>query len=218
MKQCLILTGGKLDIAFARLYLENKSYDKVIAVDAGLLAARELKIMPDYIVGDFDTLDQEIALEYRQYPYIIWEVHQAEKNETDTELAVNRAAAVGCTDLTILGAMGGRMDHMFGNLHLLYSCLQRGIHACMVDRQNKIYMIDRDHTFDVQQVWGKYISFLPFSEHARGITLKGFRYPLENRDISLGCEVGLCISNELAEKTGEICISDGVLICVESCD
>lgn len=218
MKPCLILTGGKFDIAFARLYLKGKHYDKVIAVDAGLMAAKELGIMPDYIVGDFDTLDQEVAREYRQYPYIIWEVHQAEKNETDTELAVNRAAAIGCTELTILGATGGRMDHMLGNLQLLYSCLQRGIHACMADRQNKIYLIDRSHTFYADRIWGKYISFLPFSEYVEGITLKGFRYPLENRDISLGYEVGLCISNELTEAVGEICISDGVLICVESCD
>lgn len=218
MKPCLILTGGRLDLSFARTYLEGKDYDKVIAVDAGLAAARDLGIMPDYIVGDFDTLDQEIAREYRQYPYIIWEVHQAEKNETDTELAVNRAAAIGCTELTILGATGGRIDHLLGNLHLLYSCLQRGIHAYMVDRQNKVYLIDKDHTFDAKQVWGKYISFLPFSEQVKGITLKGFRYPLQERDISLGLEVGLCISNELAGAAGEISFHDGVLVCVESCD
>ena len=58
--------------------------------------------------------------------HIIWEVHQPEKDETDTELALNRAMASGCGEIAVLGATGGRLDHMLGNIHLLYPCLQKG--------------------------------------------------------------------------------------------
>ena len=42
MKRCLILTGGKLSLAFAGPFLEKNKYEKVIAVDGGLEAAKEL--------------------------------------------------------------------------------------------------------------------------------------------------------------------------------
>ena len=56
MKRCLILTGGKLSLAFAGSFLKKSKYEKVIAVDGGLEAAKELGIIPDVIVGDFDTV------------------------------------------------------------------------------------------------------------------------------------------------------------------
>lgn len=56
MKRCLIMTGGKLDLAFARSFLEKETFDKVIAVDGGLKAVKELGLVPDYIVGDFDSV------------------------------------------------------------------------------------------------------------------------------------------------------------------
>ncbi len=60
MKRCLILTGGKLSLAFAGSFLKKSKYEKVIAVDGGLEAAKELGIIPDVIVGDFDTVRPEI--------------------------------------------------------------------------------------------------------------------------------------------------------------
>ena len=41
MKRCLILTGGKLSLAFAGSFLKRSKYEKVIAVDGGLEAAKE---------------------------------------------------------------------------------------------------------------------------------------------------------------------------------
>ena len=56
MRRCLIITGGKLDLAFARSFLEKETFDKIIAVDGGLKAVKELGLVPDYIVGDFDSV------------------------------------------------------------------------------------------------------------------------------------------------------------------
>ena len=216
MKRCLIITGGKLDLSFAGSFLEQETFDKIIAVDAGLEAVKALGLEPDMVVGDFDTVKPGILQYYRQKEHIIWDTHQPEKDETDTELALRTAMEAGVSDMVILGATGGRLDHSIGNIHLLYACLQKGVKASIVDEKNRLYILDQGKTYRSSEIWGKYISFLPLTEEVHGITLKGFKYPLTNRDIRIG--TSLCISNELEAETGTITFRDGVLICVESHD
>lgn len=216
MRRCLIITGGTIDLDFAGSFLENERFDKVIAVDAGLERAAALGLVPDLIVGDFDTVKPEILEQYRRMEHIVWDVHQPEKDETDTELALQKAQAIGSGEIAVLGATGGRIDHMLGNIHLLFPCLQKGIEACILDCQNRIYLIDGERTFRSSGLWGRYISFLPLTEHVDGITLTGFKYPLLDKDIEIG--TSLCISNELIGEEGTITFTDGVLIVVESHD
>lgn len=216
MKTCLIITGGRLDMTFAGPFCSKNKFDQIIAVDGGLEAVRELGLIPDLIVGDFDTVKESVLEEFRKLPFIVWDVHQPEKNETDTELALRKAIACGCGRITILGATGGRFDHMLANVFLLYGCLQQGVEACIVDRQNKIYLIEDRHTFRKADQWGSYISFLPLLGQIKGITLTGFKYPL--KDFDLDAASSRCISNELEEDTGTIVFQDGIAICVESRD
>ena len=129
---------------------------------------------------------------------------------------MERAMAMGAGEIVILGATGGRLDHMIGNIQLLYPCLQKGIRASIIDPQNRLYLIDGETVFRRHEVWGTYISFLPLTQEVTGITLKGFKYPLENKDICIG--TSLCISNELIEEEGRITFSEGVLMAVESHD
>ena len=197
MKTCLIITGGRLDPAFAGSFCRRNSFDRVIAVDGGLDRASSLGIIPDMAVGDFDTVSRPVL-------------------ETDTELAIRKAIACGCTQITILGATGGRFDHMLANVFLLYRCLQQGVKACILDRQNKIFLIEESHTFLASRLWGKYISFLPLLGQLKGITLEGFKYPL--KDYDLDAASSRCISNELSGEKGRITFREGVAICVESRD
>ena len=216
MKRCLIITGGPIDLGFARSYLSGEGFDRVIAVDRGLNAAWALGIVPDVTVGDFDSADPAALADFRRREHIVWEVHQPEKDDTDTELAIKRAAAMGAGYIVLLGATGGRLDHLLGNIHLLYPCLQRGVEACILDPGNKLYLIDGERRFKRREVWGTYISFLPLTEEVKGITLRGFKYPLTDKDIAIG--TSLCISNELAADEAVITLQDGVLIVVESRD
>ena len=179
---------------------------------------KELGLVPDYIVGDFDSVSNEIREEFRQYPFIVWEQHKPEKNETDTELARNRALTLSCDEIVFLGATGGRIDHMIGNIHALKTCMERGIAAYIVDAQNRLSLLDGVRTFSRETQWGKYVSFAPYTEEVTGITLTGFKYPLKDKTIYRGEEVGLCISNEIAEDTAAITLEEGILICIESHD
>lgn len=213
----LIITGGTMNYGFAGKFLEKRTFDKVIAVDGGLAALHKLHLKPDAIVGDFDTVDPKVLEEYKSCPDpITWEIHKPEKDETDTELALNTAIELGCTRLIILGATGGRMDHSIANIHLLYTCLKKGVEAAIVDEKNWITVLEKGRIFHRDEAMGKYISFLPLSWEVRGITLTGFKYPLTKKDISVG--TSLCISNELTGEEGSIGFDSGTLICVESHD
>lgn len=216
MKSCLIITGGKLDLAFAASFCRCHTFDLVIAADSGLEAAKELGLIPHMAVGDFDSVSPSVLEEFKKIPYLVWDVHDARKDETDTELALRKAMAYGCSQITVLGATGGRFDHMLANVFLLYGCLKQGVEACILDRQNKIYVIDESHTFYRNRLWGKYISFLPLLGEIKGITLTGFSYPLDDYDLDVASS--RCISNELSEETGTITFREGAAICVESKD
>lgn len=216
MKTCAVITGGTMELDFAGSFFNHNKFDKLIAVDGGLNAVRQLNLIPDAVVGDFDTASPDLVEEYRQRDGILWDIHTPEKDETDTELALNTAIRMGCDHITLLGATGGRMDHALGNLHLLYPCLQKGIFAEMVDSRNRIYLLDSGCLFQRECLWGKYISFLPLTEKVEGITLSGFKYPLNKKNIQIG--TSLCISNELSGDEGTLSFEQGVLICIESHD
>ena len=71
MKRCLIITGGPIDLGFARSYLSGEGFDRVIAVDRGLNAAWALGIVPDVIVGDFDSADPAALADFRRRQQIV---------------------------------------------------------------------------------------------------------------------------------------------------
>jgi thiamine pyrophosphokinase len=213
----LIVTGVPIDLGFAKDFIMGRTFDRISAVDRGLNAVFKLELIPDSIVGDFDSADELILNEFKSRPLdTTWEIHKPEKDETDTELAINTAIRLGCTKLIILGATGGRLDHFLGNLHLLYAGLKKGVEAAIVDERNWITVTDHERIFVADKIFGTYISFLPLSEEVKGITLTGFKYPLHKKDITIG--TSLCISNELTGATGKMEFDSGILICVESHD
>ena len=216
MKRCLIVTGGTIDIAFAKDFLSQRSYDYVIAADAGLEVLRPLHISPNAVVGDLDTVDKKVLEEYQNQPDSEFEIHKPEKDETDTELALLTAARQGCEAVDILGALGGRMDHAIGNIQLMYQFFCQGMEVNIYDARNRLYLLGGHKVFHREKVYGKYISFLPMTETVEGLTLRGFKYPLQRRTIGLG--TSLCISNELKREEGILELERGVLLCVEAHD
>jgi len=219
--QSLIISGGSLDMEFALSYIEKYSFGILIAADRGMDFFYQQKITPDYVVGDFDSADPKILQYFRSLdedrrPVILQ--FQPEKDETDTELAINTAIKLGCARLMILGATGGRLDHELSNIHLLKLCLDLGVEAFLYDAWNKVYLLDGGKRFVRVETYGTYVSFIPLTERVRGITLRGFKYPLTGKDLTVGVEAGLCVSNEVKEEEAFISFESGILICVESRD
>lgn len=221
-RHVMIISGGSCDQEFAKQFLAKNSIDTVIAVDGGLKIADEIGRIPDYIVGDFDTIESDIIQKYTSMadskcthaPKIL--EFCPEKDDTDTEIAIRLCIQLGAKKVTIVGATGTRLDHTFANIHLLKMLLEAGIEAAIYDQNNKIYLINHKISLTKQNLYGNYFSMLPLTEKVTEITLKGFKYPLNRKDISFG--TSLCISNEVVEDTATVELGQGILIIFESKD
>lgn len=216
----LILTGGSIDINFTREYLNKNSVDCVIAVDRGLMAAFALNLPVDLIVGDFDSVSSSV-LEYYMDGKNFGSVPKIrklipEKDMTDTQVAIEIAIEEGMEEITILGATGTRMDHFLANLNLLMIPLRNQVKACILDKNNKIYLKDQSFCIMQTSAYGNYISLLPLTEKVSAVTLRGVKYPLNQHTMIQGDSLG--VSNEIVEEMAYVEMEDGILIVIESMD
>ncbi|MCR5700946.1 MAG: thiamine diphosphokinase [Lachnospiraceae bacterium] len=224
MKHIVIITGGSIDTDYAKEYIKTLSYDKVFAVDKGLNYAKEMGIVPDVIMGDFDSVDNTVLDEYKKLATdnkLIMESFPVMKDATDTELAIDKAIETGATHITILGATGGaRIDHMLGNISLLKKIFDKNVKGVMVDSHNRIryvcadvspvdVSIEKDSAYDY-----RYLSFIVLSKELSGLTLSKVAYPVDN--ITVPCGTSYLVSNEINDKAARIHIGKGAALIIES--
>jgi thiamine pyrophosphokinase len=212
----LILTGGSIDLQAASDYLKKIKWDFVIAADHGMDACKALKITPNLIMGDFDSASKETLEEYKQKKEILWEQFPSKKDETDTELALQKAIHLQSKEVTILGAFGTRMDHTLANLYLLNQALDADVDCKLVDAHNRVRMIKQGKTFLKSESFGKYISFFPFGGDVTHLNLTGFAYELNDFFLGASCIRG--ISNEFCKEEAKVEFASGRLLCIESLD
>ncbi len=212
----LIILGGKMSDDFLKKMYESYQADHVIVSDGALAVMDRMHLPFHSLVGDFDTIDPEILQKYENKFGIYVERHRPEKNETDSELAIQIAMQKQPSDIVMLGATGGRMDHTLGNLHLIYQCMKKGIPCAVYDEWNRITLIEKEVIIEKKKIYGKYISFLPFFERAENINLEGFAYPLLHAVLEKGTT--LAISNEIDAPIAKVTVEKGILICIESKD
>ena len=212
----LIITGGSLDFSFAKDYLKENAFDLSIAADSGMSFFYETGERPDYIVGDFDSADKKILDYFRKQEDIIFREFCPEKDETDTELALTMALELGADEVCVLGATGSRLDHVIGNIFLLCKPLKQGIPCTLVDRHNRIRLVNHALRLEKKKQFGKYVSVLPLTQQAGGVNLHGFKYPLNNATLTNNNSLG--VSNEVTDEIAEIEIGTGIVIVIESRD
>ncbi|MCI8300034.1 MAG: thiamine diphosphokinase [Lachnospiraceae bacterium] len=216
----LIISGGSLDQEFARSYIRSNPCELTIAVDVGMKFFYDQKMIPDFIVGDFDSVEAEILRSFQRMegpkkPVVLQ--FQPEKDETDTELAIRTAIREGSDHIHLLGAAAGnRMDHLIGNIHLLGAAMRQGVNCQMADPKNRVRMISEGIRIKRKEQYGNYVSLFPFTPEVKGLTLTGFKYPLSN--YTLECFHSLGVSNEIVEAEAEISFQEGILLVIESQD
>ena len=212
----IIISGGSLEYDFAAEYVKQYDPDCVIAADRGMQFCYDHQIVPDYIMGDFDSVDTKIERYYREQTDVQMIEFQPEKDDTDTEIAIHKAMDLGSSEIVILGAFGGRMDHCIANIQLLKLALDKGVKAVLLDPQNSVSLIDGKTILRKSDQYGKYVSFLPFTEEVQGVTLKGYKYPLESYTMVKGPAFG--VSNEIVAEEGLVDIQQGILLMIQSKD
>lgn len=212
--KAVIITGGSINKEFIKEYFKKYSFDLIIIADKGLETANELKIIPNFIIGDFDSVNQKILEEYENNKTQIIKLNP-EKDYTDTHMSLKLAINKGATEIIILGAIGSRLDHTIANIHVLKEALENKIEAKIIDLNNEIMLINKSITILKSDKY-KYISLIPLTTEVKEITLKGFKYKLDKETLKIGHSIG--ISNEQLEDKAKIEISEGILIIVKSRD
>ncbi len=210
----ILICGGTLSAGFLSRVREQYKDAVVYAVDGGLAVADAAGILPDYLVGDFDTAEEGLVMRYENRCVTIR--HKPEKDATDTELAVDEALERGAEHIVLLGATGSRMDHTIANIHMLYRILRKGKKAWILNENNRISLHKEGFIVNRDELFGSYISFLPFFGEVTGVTLKGFKYPLSGETLTAGISLG--ISNEGQEKLLEVSFLSGYLLMIEARD
>lgn len=210
----LIVTGGEINKNFLKKHLRINKYDIIIAVDKGLETLDILNINPNYVVGDFDSIDKTILRKYENTQIEIIKLNP-EKDLTDTHSAINLAIGLKSKKIIIIGAIGTRLDHTIANIHILKLAIDKGINIKIINETNEITLINNSIKIYKDQNY-KYISLIPLTTTVENITLKGFKYPLTKRTLYIGDSLG--ISNEQLQQEGEIQLEKGILILIRSKD
>jgi thiamine pyrophosphokinase len=182
----------------------------IYAVDHGLQKIRSLGLMPSYIIGDFDSLDPTLLQEYQSTPIIR---HKTEKNETDTELALQFCVESGKYDkILICNDMQGRFDHALAIVQNLYWLHGLGMKAQIECADQRIFFLDKHSVFEVPE--GTLLSLIPWTNDAFFDYSVGLAYPLDLLNISKHQSRGIsnvCVSTEI-----EIALGSGTVLAILS--
>lgn len=204
--RAFIYTGGAV-------YPDNitehpKGDDLCIAADSGFHNAIKCGDRVDILVGDLDSIGNyqlDKKTELIQVP--------AEKDVTDTQLAVETAIERGATELTIIGGFGGRADHMLSNLAILEDLAVRGVYAVMLDGQNRARFLRSTSTL-IPKSGYKYVSILAVDPIVKGVSVEGCKYPLKKAKLNRNFQYA--VSNEVVGNCALISVRRGAIYVIES--
>lgn len=188
--------------------VEIKSGDFIICADNSFPYAIAEGIVPDLIIGDFDTgkpVDFPVGTEILRFP--------VEKDDADTMLCVKEAAARGYRKITVVGGLSGRLDHTFANIQMLAYGKTNGLDITVTDGKNEVFLM-KPGKISLDKKDGYSLSVFSYGEKASGISLKGTKYPLQNGTLTNLFPLGL--SNEITEEKAEISFSEGELLIIIS--
>ncbi|HEU5381217.1 MAG TPA: thiamine diphosphokinase [Ktedonobacteraceae bacterium] len=184
----------------------------IVAADGGASTALAMGYAPALVVGDFDSLTEQTRIELERLDCQFVSA-RTEKDETDTELAIQVACQQGASRITILGALGGtRFEHTMANFQLLvgYSTLPVEI----VDGNSRGWLLRGPGTTSITGRQGDLLSLLPLTDSATGVQTEHLYYPLRHETLSFGKPRG--ISNVLQTTQASVSLSAGLLLLIHT--
>ncbi|MCI3007759.1 thiamine diphosphokinase [Clostridium butyricum] len=190
-----------------------KSGDLIIGADKGSEYLYDYEIMPNIILGDFDSISEEKLkkIEEKQVEIIKF---PPEKDYTDTEIAIMEAMKRGADTIYLFGGLGTRADHSLGNIGLLLTTKNKGARLLIVDDHNKIYLADKNMSLNGSQ--GEIISFHALSDVVKGFEIRGAKYNLNSYDMHLLDPRAVC--NEFIDTPINIKYESGELLIIHAID
>lgn len=178
-------------------------------VDKGALYLAKQGIKMKVAIGDFDSIQPNDLEKIKQYAQEIIQLNP-EKDQSDSQVAIELASQRGYTHGLILGGLGRRFDHSYVNLQLL---LQSDISLTLQDQNNKIVALpEGKHTLKRDNY--RYLSV--FSQGDGIISINGVKYPLENYAMKKNNLIGL--SNEIIESEAHLELKNCSFLIIQSKD
>lgn len=202
-----VFTGGEI----FHQYIEERPEgdDLVIAADAGYKNATLMGAHINILIGDFDSLGD--------IPDDVDEVFRlpAEKDVTDTQIAVDMAVERGADEIVIVGSTSGRLDHTLSTLAILEKYWEKRLPIYIVNGQNRVRYI-RDSGFIVVRSQYKYFSVIAADEKVKGVSIDGGKYPLVKKTLLRNHQ--FAVSNEITKNCALITVKKGGIYIIESKD
>ena len=184
--------------------------DLVVAADGGARYALDAGVIPDLVVGDMDSLGEDLAREVERRGASL-ERHHVRKDKMDGHLAVLAARERGATVADLLCAAGGRFGALFAVPHILLAAERIGLRSTAVADWGRMFVIEA-RSLTVEGEPRDAVSIFPLSGQATGVTLEGLAYPLEDARLEPGDTLGF--HNELTGRKARIGVREGTLLVV----
>ncbi|MDD2554104.1 MAG: thiamine diphosphokinase [Desulfotomaculaceae bacterium] len=204
MKYLVITNGSFGDLDWYRR--RTGQFKKTVCADGGARYARELGIMPDWIVGDMDSISEHDRC-FMEEEGVTFELHPAEKDSTDTQIALELAEREGGRDIVVWGGTGSRLDHNLSNIFSASSFLERGVDVVFESPDLSVYFVNKQLV--VPGLPGDTVSLIALNSKVSGVDLSGFKYPLDRATLEMNWQ--WAVSNIVIDESPVVRLNSGIL-------
>ena len=206
--RAIVAAGG--DALDERWRAELPADALIVAADSGLGHVYALGLRPDVVVGDLDSVSTtDLARAERDGARV--ERHPTDKDATDLELALDTARALGVTEVIVIGAGGGRLDHELAGFALLAAPQWATMRMTAFVGTARLTVVHDHATLDGPL--GSIVTLLAVGGPASGVSTKGLRWPLTHAELSPTSTLG--VSNEIIESPTRVTVRTGVLFAIQ---
>ena len=208
MQRIIIFANGELPgLETARTLIHPDDY--IICADGGTRHALTLGVTPNLVIGDMDSADGDALQKLREHGVTV-ESFPKDKNETDLELAINRAIELIPMQIVIVAALGGRLDQTLANITLLTDLRLSSFDVRLDDGVEEIFLC-RDQV-EVQGMSGDIVSLIPWQGAVSEVATNNLKWPLRKETLYADKTRG--VSNEMTSDTASVSIGSGLLLIV----
>jgi len=205
MKKCIILANGQPPKKFVFDFLNQNGYNFLICVDGGANSALKLDLIPDYIIGDLDSIRTDVY----DYFFDKCKIKQIKRqNDTDVEKCLNFAINKNFKEAVLLGVTGDRLDHSFGNLGLLLKFFTK-IKIKVIHQKSLLCAYKGNIKLKTRP--GETISIYGIDSKTKIIST-GLKYPLKNISLPFGKKEST--SNVAIDNEVKLKIKNGIIFVI----
>lgn len=214
MKVCIILNGEIKDYYKTKEIIIRENYDYVIGADGGCNHLYKMNITPDYVIGDLDSINNDL-IDYYKSKNVIFKTYPSRKDETDSEICIYLSKELNSKEIDFYGALGGRIDHTLANIGLMHYVREMNIIPRIITSEEEIAIIKNEEVI-LQGKKGDTVSIIPIRTDANNVTLKKLEYSLNNA--KMGYLSSLGISNVMLENECSVKVEDGYALIIRNYD